>query len=330
VVKLLKEKFVCVALDARKERGEYKDADGDFVRATGCVTVTASGSVAVVTAGGKALGPYAGPGQGMEKWLQAKFKDWEALPEAERKPGAVTVPRSNTVDPRRAALALPPGAMIVRVFNRHLGWDKDKSLRSVVAEDYLPAASKADIERYGMAQNDFMWVPEKEWRALVPAEPRKGEMVEVPTSFALRLFRYHLDPCRGFSEGAAFLRARADAGRLTLTVQETTESKLSLRLEGEVKLQQPGREGVAFYEPAILGLLDYDRSKKCFTRFDLLALGTASGLPTDANGVVTPRKGPYPLGIAFELVRDATPAEHLHPRGARDNPAAYLEPKDNR
>ncbi len=35
-----------MALDARKERGEYKDADGDFVRATGCVTVTASGSVA--------------------------------------------------------------------------------------------------------------------------------------------------------------------------------------------------------------------------------------------------------------------------------------------
>jgi hypothetical protein len=85
---------------------------------------------------------------------------------------------------------------------------------------------------------------------------------------------------------------------------------------------------MAFYEPALLGFLEYDRTRKTFTRFDLLALGTASGLPTDANGVVTPRKGPYPLGIAFELVTNPTPAERLHPRGARDNAAAYLVPRE--
>ena len=61
------------------------------MRATNCVTVTASGSVCVVTAGAKALGPYGGPGQGMEKWLQGQLKAWEALPEAERKPGGVVV-----------------------------------------------------------------------------------------------------------------------------------------------------------------------------------------------------------------------------------------------
>jgi hypothetical protein len=264
----------------------------------------------------------------MEKWLQQKLKDWAALPEAERQPGAVKLPQVDTVDPKRAALKPPPGTMIVRVFNRHLGWDKDHSLRHVVAEDYLPGATPAAVERFGMAQNDFMWVPEKEWRSLIPAEPRSGEPVAVPTTFALRLYRFHLDPCRGFSEGAAFLATKADAGRLTLTVQEVTEAKLSMRLEGNVRLQQPGREGPASYEPAILGFLEYDRGKQVFTRFDLLALGTATGLPTDANGVVSPRKGPYPLGIAFELVRHPTPAEYLHPRGARDNPTAYLEPKD--
>ena len=161
---MLKEKYVCVALDARKERGEYKDADGDFVRATKCVTVTASGSVCVVTAGGKALGPYGGPGAGMEKWLTARLKDWAALPEAERV--GVKVPKSEVVDPKRAALAMPSGALIVRVFNRHLGWNKDKSLRYATAEDYVAKTGKAEAERYGMAQNDFMWIPEKEWRAL--------------------------------------------------------------------------------------------------------------------------------------------------------------------
>lgn len=316
-----------MALDARKERGEYKDADGDFVRATNSVTVTASGSVAVVTAGGRALGPYGSPGREMEKWLQSKLKEWAALPESERAPGAVTVPRPEGVDPRRAALAMPPGTMVVRVFNRHLGREKDGSLRYVLAEDYLPGSSKADVERFAMAQNDFMWVPEKEWRALVPAEPRAGDPHPVPAPFALRLFRFHLDPCRGFTEGAAFTRSRADAGRLALKVREVTAEKIVLSLEGCAALKEPGREEPSTYDPALLGTLEYDRSRKAFTRFDLVALGDASGLPRDANGVITPRKGPYPLGIAFELVAAPTPAERLHPRGARENPAAYLQPK---
>jgi hypothetical protein len=319
-----------VALDARKERGEYKDADGDFVRATGCVTVTASGSVCVVTANAKALGPYSGPGEGMAKWLQAKLNAWEALPEAERKPGGVTVPRPESVDPKRAALALPAGALVVRVFNRHLGWDKDKSLRYAVAEDFLPGASKAEVERYAMAQNDFMWVPEKEWQALVPADPRKGANHPVPASFALRLFRSHLDPARGFTEGANFTASRADAGQLTLTVQDVTADKLLLVLEGQADLKQTGRDEPASFQPALLGFLEYDRTRKAFTRFDMVALGTASGLPCDANGKVAFRKGAYPVGIAFELVANPTTAERLHPRAARDNPAAYLDPREKR
>lgn len=318
---------MCVALDARKERGEYKDADGDFVRATACVTVTASGSVCVVTAGAKALGPYGSPGLGMEKWLQGMLKVWNELPAVEREPGAVAVPKAEGVDPRRAALAIPPGTLVVRVFNRHLGRTPEGELRYATAEDYLPKSSKEDVERFAMAQNDFLWIPEREWRALVPAEPRAGERHEIPVGLALRLFRYHLDPCRGFSEGAAFTRSKAEAGRLTLTVQEATPEQLLLRLEGSAALKEAGREEPSTYAPALLGYLGYDRSRRVFTRFDLVALGTASGLPRDANGVITPRRGPYPLGIAFELVADPTPAERLHPRGARDNPAAYLDPR---
>jgi len=263
----------------------------------------------------------------MEKWLLAKLQDWQALPEAERAPGAVKVPRSKTVDPHRAALALPDAALVVRVFNRHLGWNEDRSLRHVVAEDYLPGVGLASVERFGMAQNDFMWIPEGEWKALVPPQPQRGQTHHIPVSLALRLFRYHLDPCRGFSESAAFTRSPPDAGKLTLTVQEVTPDKLVMRLDGSAHLQQPGRDELSTYDPALLGTLEYDRRQKTFTRFDMVALGTALGLPRDANGIITPRKGPYPLGIAFELVRNPTPAERLHPRGARDNPVAYLEPK---
>lgn len=322
---LLKEKFVCVAVDARKESGQYKDAESDFVRSTNCVTQTAAGSVCVVTAGGKRLTSVGGPGEGMVRFLNGALKAWSELPEAERKPGAVE--QSGPADPRRAALSMPPGTLVLRAFNRHLGRDGKGELRYALAEDFVPNTSKVQAERYAEAHNDFVWIPEAEGKALVPAEPRKGDAHPVPASFALRLFRFHLDPCRGFSEGAAFTRSKSDAGRLTLTVQEVSPEKLALRLEGSASLKENGRDEPSIYEPALLGHLEFDRARKAFTRFDLVALGTASGLPRDANGVITPRKGPYPLGIAFELVANPTPAERLYPRGARDNPAAYLEPK---
>lgn len=288
--------------------------------------MTASGSVCVVTAGAKALGPYGGPGRGMEKWLTDQLGKFEKLPESERAPGAVKVDASGKIDPKRAALKLPEDALIVRVFNRHLGWNEDRSLRYVAASDYVSGTSAVEAERFAMAQNDFMWIPAREWQAFVPVTPHKGQSVPIPESFALRLYRHHLDPCRGFSEGAAFRSTKPDAGRLSLTVQEVKDQKISLRLEGSVRLEQGGKEGKAYYEPALLGFLEYDRGKKAFSRFDLLALGVASGLPTDANGVVTPRKGEYPLGIAFELVTRPTAADHLHPRGARDDVAGYLDP----
>jgi hypothetical protein len=233
------------------------------------------------------------------------------------------------VDPRRAALALPDGALVVRVLNRRLAFTDKKELRYVQGEDIAPMPSPAEAERYAAPQNDFLWIPRAEWQTLIPAEPRKDEQVAVPSTLALRLFRFHLDPCRGFTEGSAFANARSDAGRLKLTVQDVTSDKVVLRLEGSARLRQPGRDEPSVYEPDILGYLEFDSGRKTCTRFDVVALGTASGLPRDANGKVI-TKGPYPLGIAFELVPNPTPAERLHPRGARDNPRAYLEPRDRR
>src|SRR5262245_4752836 len=258
------------------------------MRETKSVTLTAAGSVCVVSAGGKRLTNVSGPGTGMVKFLQAGLKAFDELPEEQRKPGAVTVPTPDKVDPKRAALALPKDALVVRVFNRHLGHDKDRNLRYAVLDDFVSGTTKQSAERYAEAHNDFLWVPEKEWRALVPAEPRKGDRHDAPTSFARRLYRFHLDPSRGFSESAHFTASRSDAGKLTLTVEEVSDKKLLLRLEGRASLKQSGRDEPSTYEPAILGYLGYDRAKEAFTRFDVVALGTASGLPRDANGVITP------------------------------------------
>ena len=329
-MRLVSDRFVAVALDARKESGEYKDADGEFIRATKSVTTTAAGSVCVVTADGKRLSNVGSPGSEMEKFLRAALKSWDALPESERKPGGTTVDITGQVDAKRAALALPGGALVVRVFNRHFGTEENGTPRYARHEDFIAGTSASAAERFAEAHNDFMWIPESEWRALVPAEPKAGETHPVPVSFALRLMRFHLDPCRGFSESAAFTRSSADAGRFTLTTTQVTADKLALRFEGSATLKESGRDEPSSFDPSVLGLLEYDRRAGKFTRFDMVALGTAAGLPRDANGVITPRRGPYPLGIAFELVANPTLAERLHPRGARDNPAAYLDPKERR
>src|SRR5262245_3180991 len=53
--------------------------------------------------------------------LERALKAWAALPEAERKPGAVRVPERGPLDPRRNAAKGPPeGTLIVRVWNRQL------------------------------------------------------------------------------------------------------------------------------------------------------------------------------------------------------------------
>jgi len=204
----------------------------------------------------------------------------------------------------------------------------DGALRYAVGEDYLPGASKADLERYAMAQNDFMWIPEKEWQGLVPPDPKVGDRHAVPTSFLLRLLRFHLDPARGFTEGANFTRSTSAHGSLDLVVEDVTAGTLRLALEGKAELGQPERDEPATYRPALRGRIDVDRARGVLTRFELLALGDASGLPRDANGKLAFRVGSYPVGIAFDLLTAPTPAERLHPRGARDGPAGYLEPKD--
>jgi hypothetical protein len=263
----------------------------------------------------------------MAKYLKAMVTAWEALPESER---AAPIAGKSEVDPKRAALRRPHGCMVVRVFNRHLGWNEDRTLRYAVPADFVPKTSRVAAERYAEAQNDFMWIPEKEWRALIPAEPIDGNGHSIPDTFVLRLIRFHLDPSRGFSESAHFAATRSSAADLRLVVTEVSPERLTMQLTGTVKLEEPGRSEPSRYSPTIFGRLEIDRIKNAFTRFDIVALGTASGLPRDANGVVCYRQGPYPLGIAFELVANPTPAEQLHPRGARDNPAAYLEPKERR
>jgi hypothetical protein len=78
---------VCVSVDARREWAR-KDAIGEMVRKTQCVTITANGKTSVITADGKKLGDVMWINERLRmNSLKKILAAWEALPEEERKPG---------------------------------------------------------------------------------------------------------------------------------------------------------------------------------------------------------------------------------------------------
>jgi hypothetical protein len=67
----------------------------------------------------------------------------------------------------------------------------------------------------------------------------------------------------------------------------------------------------------IQGILEYDRNKKAFVRFDIVAPGEVWGRWGDANGKSQgiERPGQTPIGFAFELANGASPTDRLPPAG---------------
>ena len=281
------------------------------------------------------------------KSLERALKAWGVLPESERKPGAFQVEERGSLDPRRnAAKGPPPGTLLVRVFNRQLERTTKGDYRHTVPEDYIPALRDKKVVGADQATtlwtqpaNDYMWITQAEAQAMMPADPKPGQRIEVPRSLCERVFKFHLDPSRGLSENNNFAHVTAAAGKLHLTIEETSKNEVRLRLDGFANLHNP-RTGLKTYlspgikehsknlripldyDPRLLGYLAYHPLKKALTRFDIVALGDVRGRPNGEN-IVAERLGEAnPLGIAFELVTEPRPADYLPPRAARDETAA--------
>lgn len=318
MVSFLRNRFILVTVDARHARSR-QDWAGDFVRKTRCVTFTASGRKCAVTASGEVLGNIHGL-----KALKQAWKKWEALPQATRLPKGIQVGDTRPIDPAHEP---PKNALVIRTYTRQLERDEDGSLRYTVPEDYpVPevegmrsGSPRRQAARFREAGHDFMWVPEGEWKALLPAEPKKGERIPVPESFKLRILRYHLDPERGLGEAQWFTRSKASDGRLEGFIDSISDHEVVIRLEGSADLR---RESVnrppTTFQPALLGYLAYDPKRKVVSSFKMIALGDVLNTP---RGV---RPGLHPLGIAFELVANPAPVEKVVPRGGRDNLELYL------
>jgi hypothetical protein len=333
----VKDNFVAVAVDAHMR--DFHDPEVEFARSTDCVPegAMASGTVRFITASGKKLERGELVWNDKTNWFllsaQRALKAWAALPAAERKPGAIEVPNRPPVDPKRLATLKPPeGALIARLYNRQFGRDRKGELRYTVADDYVPALHKIAppsmwAARFAEAGHDTFWITRDEWQAMMPADAHKGQEIKIPTSLCERIFRFALEPTRGFTAEATFATTTPKAGQLRLTVEEAGDREVRLRLEGFAILEKDRgsgyqQGGLISYRPALLGYLAFDPAKKVFTRFDVVALGNLRGHPVGEN-LMGARDGENPLGIAFELVTHPTPADLVPPKGLMDGGSNY-------
>jgi hypothetical protein len=348
VVSLVKEKFVALSLDGRIIN-YYDDAETEFLKKHVRVANGAHGTVDMVTAAGQPLGHgELHHAQGVYlKSLERALQAWNKLPESERRPGAVQLPERGPVDPKRVvAVRPPPDTLIMRVYNRQLGRTEQGECRYTAPEDYIPYLRDPQTmgkpnatSLFRQPANDFMWVPKSEWQTLMPANPQKGQRVEVPATLCERIFRFHLDPGRGLSESNSFDNVTAAAGQLHLTVEDVSPNTVRLRLDGVAQLNNPRNYLLSYqpvsvkkytqsqipleYRPRLLGYLAYDPAKQVVTRFDMVALGEVRGRPVDSN-LLGERVGEANLlGIAFELVTQPKPADYVSPRGLRNNGGNY-------
>ena len=319
VVKLLKEQFIPVVGDDWYQR-RRKDEVGKFFRSV--VDQTWKGGkwgnnggdnrqgIYCFTSSGKMLTDMKNVGgmpREVEALLRRALRTWNELPEAERRPGAELPEPSLDPDYHRP---VPPGALVLREYQRGLKRDAAGALS---VHDFTFQNTPV------WAQRDRAWVLEAEWKAMVPATAKAGDVVELPKPFVNRLLRYHfVEALRG--EAGRWDPKDIRASTLKLTVASATDVELRLRLEGGVKLatndEKVGVDGT------LAGDLRIDRTRRAFTRFDLVMVAECWGALNPHNGVS--REGRNPVGFAFELGTGAD-VDRVPPQWARLL-AGYLNP----
>jgi hypothetical protein len=310
------EDYVPVAADDWYQR-RRNDAEGEFFRGVadqgprkGEGGSTRQG-IYCLTADGKLLA-YKNAGQSpdvMRETLRLGLREWEKLPDERRKPGAVKVDDAVKDDPQYARRP-PPGGLIVKVYTRILDRDKGELCRGTCQ---TPGGEKA--------ARDHLWLTEAEWKALVPANPAKGDRAPMPPGVAERILRFHLtDNTRG--EPPMWRREDIRSQEITLTVEEVTAEAVRLRLEGSALLATDADASRATrgFEVRLLGEIRYNRAGKAIDGFDVVAVGDHWGSGPFTGGA---RLGRQPLGVAFELAAGEAAADLVPPQAAREI-KAYL------
>jgi hypothetical protein len=325
--RLIKDHFVAVSV-SNYDQGR-QDAVGQFFKEAKMQLPGAGGSQWAVTASGKVLEANNHHGLGFN--IKKALEKWQALPEADRAPGAIKIADLGTIDAQRALPTPPEGGLILKIYYRAFMRDGGK-LRYVTGKDLWHDEKGAKTEAHfdtqypgrittPQAQPDHMWLTEAEWKSLLPATVREGFKYPMTACITDRFMRWHLNPLSVYGETTALGPKAVRAGELTLTVDAVVQNTIRLRLDGFARLGTEPPAEVAEgkcacidqwgYEPRVLGFIEYDNVKKVITRFDVVAMGDHFGRLGIADSAT--RVGLQPLGISFELVTGNAPADRIPP-----------------
>src|SRR5262245_42240223 len=161
MIRLASKEFVAVSGDDWYQR-RRNDAEGEFFRKFADQgTRTGKGGswrqgLYCITASGKLLGyKNAQDASVMLQTVKQALKSFKALPEDERKPGAVSVPEHGKLDARYARTP-PEGGLILRAYTRILDRDEGKGF------------TKGECKFTGgdRAARDHVWLKKEEWQSL--------------------------------------------------------------------------------------------------------------------------------------------------------------------
>ena len=319
-IQLIKDHFVAASVPTwicRKDSPE-----GEYLRGANIHKqwVTSSGYMSCVSASGKLLG---------RRPCAEVLKAFQELPKSERQPRAIKI---DALKPEDAAIPSPPkDGLVLRVHARFLHREKNGDLRHAKSTDFPLMRDNPNVLRswqlFLQPNTEYMWLTHEEWKAMIPAEPVKGSKLMVSSIVAVRMARFHLTPQRATtSEGGIKSKRSVKQARLALVVKEVSPQQIRMELGGFVhwgsdydqsKATTPNGPLRQGFETPIYGRLEYDRAKKAFSRFDVIAPGEVWGRWGDANGksmyVERPRRSPF--GFAFELATGDSPTDRIPPGG---------------
>jgi len=238
--------------------------------------------------------------------LREAVRVFKALLDNDRSPD---VPENVKLDPDYSR-SPPPGTLILSVYSRALD---QKRGEWCACDERVVLDNRIGVRV--LTAYDHLWIMEEEWKAMIPASAKKGDVLPVPAAVVKRVSRFHLvDNTRG--EPGYWKEKELQRTNMTLKIDDVSGTLIKMRLDGEALLAsdadaQRAKRG---FDVSLIGYVDYDVSTKKFRRFDLLAIGTRWG----SNPWSTSRPGRTPLGIVFELTRGDSAADRLPPLAARD------------
>ena len=319
-IRLNRENFIAVSVPTWVAKAP--GPEGEFLRQAGIDKrwVTSSGYMHCISASGKFLGG---------RPCDAVLEKFQGLPEAERKPGALSFGKLAATE--QLIPAPPDGGLVLRVHARFLARDDKGQLRHAQTTDFPLMLAKANVLRswnlFLQPNTEYMWLTRDELRALVPASPMKGQQLKVDPVIAMRMARFHLTPQRATtSEGGIIHPKRVKEARLILKIESVTPQSILMKLEGRIhwgsdfdptKATTPNGPLAQGFATPLDGRLEYDRKKKIFNRLDIVALGDTWGRWGDANGrsMYVERPGRSPFGFALELATGNSPTDRIPPGG---------------